>query len=432
MEVYNLSYPQEQVSLSQAIKQGLGKEKGLFFPTEIKPLANVKELLQEKNFVDRTTAIIKHLFADELSYETLHKLIKKTYHFSPILKTLESGVHSLELFHGPTLAFKDFGVGFLAQVLNHLQQDKKITILSATSGDTGAAVAQAFYDLPNVNVVVMFPKGKISAAQEKLFSTLGKNIHSLAIDADFDACQSLLKQSLADADLVTKIGLNSANSINFARIIGQIGYYFETLSQLNWQGSSPIRFSVPCGNFGNLSSGLFSALLLGEWGDKMNFSVATNANDTIPRYLKTGDWDPRPTISTIANAMDISKPSNWPRVEEFLKRLGRSQETLRCGALTDDETEAVIQKIYQQYNYLADPHTAIAYQVLMTTKENDEEGVFLSTAHPAKFYQTMEDALKISLELPPEIADANRKESQSIDFPNDIKLLKSFLQDINQ
>ena len=317
MNLYNIKHPEEQVNFAQAVRQGLGKDQGLFFPETIPALTNIDELLALP-LVERSQKILAALIGEELPKATLDAMVKNAFTFPAPLEKVEDNIYALELFHGPTLAFKDFGGRFMAQALAAVRGDGKITILTATSGDTGAAVAHAFYGLENINVVILYPKGKISPLQEKLFCTLGGNIRTVAINGDFDACQALVKQAFDDAELRQAIGLNSANSINISRLLAQVCYYFEAVAQLPKEKRDNVVVSVPSGNFGNLTAGLIAKTL----GLPIKrFIAATNANDTVPRYLESGNWAPKATVATLSNAMDVSRPNNWPRVDELFKRI---------------------------------------------------------------------------------------------------------------
>ncbi|MGL5482076.1 MAG: threonine synthase, partial [Aeromonas veronii] len=318
MNLYNIKDNSEQVSFAQAVRQGLGREQGLFFPEQLEPLADVDALL-DLPLAERSARILNHLLGDEVPAAKVSELINAAFTFPAPLVKLKDNTYALELFHGPTLAFKDFGGRFMAQCLAAFRTNDKITILTATSGDTGAAVAHAFYGLEGIEVVILYPKGKISPLQEKLFCTLGGNIRTIAIDGDFDACQALVKQAFDDEALKKAIGLNSANSINISRLLAQVCYYFEAVAQLPKADRAKAVISVPSGNFGNLTAGLI-AKALGL--PVKRFIAATNANDTVPRYLKTGQWEPHQTVATLSNAMDVSRPNNWPRVEEFCRRKG--------------------------------------------------------------------------------------------------------------
>ncbi|MDH2924557.1 threonine synthase [Nicoletella semolina] len=422
MNLYNIKHPEEQVNFAQAVRQGLGKNQGLFFPEVLPQLENIDELLNLP-LVERSQKILSALIGDEIASETLNAMVKNAFTFPAPLAKVSEDIFALELFHGPTLAFKDFGGRFMAQALAAVRGDGKITILTATSGDTGAAVAHAFYGLANINVVILYPKGKISPLQEKLFCTLGGNIRTIAIESDFDACQALVKQAFDDVELREAIGLNSANSINISRLLAQVCYYFEAVAQLPKEKRSEIVVSVPSGNFGNLTAGLIAKTL----GLPIKrFIASTNANDTVPRYLKSGEWSPNATVATLSNAMDVSRPNNWPRVEELFKRNGWALGELGSDALSDAETEAALKAQHAQ-GYLCEPHGAIAYQVLKDQLQAGETGIFLCTAHPAKFKESVERILDIELPLPEALDKHNKMELLSDTMPADFMKLREYL-----
>ncbi|EIG27895.1 threonine synthase [Haemophilus paraphrohaemolyticus] len=422
MNLYNIKHPEEQVNFAQGVRQGLGKDQGLFFP-EVFPKFDDIDALLVLPLVERSQKILGALIGDELPRETLNKMVANAFTFPAPLARVNDDIYALELFHGPTLAFKDFGGRFMAQALSAVRGEGKITILTATSGDTGAAVAHAFYGLDNINVVILYPKGKISPLQEKLFCTLGGNIRTVAIESDFDACQALVKQAFDDAELRQAIGLNSANSINISRLLAQVCYYFEAVAQLPKEKRSEVVVSVPSGNFGNLTAGLIAKTL----GLPIKrFIASTNANDTVPRYLKSGKWEPNATVATLSNAMDVSRPNNWPRVEELFKRNGWSLANLGSDALNDTETEAALKSQYAE-GYLCEPHGAIAYQVLKDQLQAGETGIFLCTAHPAKFKESVERILDIELPLPEALDKHNKMELLSDTMPADFVTLRAYL-----
>ena len=422
MNLYNIKHPEEQVNFAQGVRQGLGKDQGLFFP-EVLPKFDDIDALLALPLVERSQKILGALIGDELPRETLNKMVANAFTFPAPLACVNDDIYALELFHGPTLAFKDFGGRFMAQALSAVRGEGKITILTATSGDTGAAVAHAFYGLENINVVILYPKGKISPLQEKLFCTLGGNIRTVAIESDFDACQALVKQAFDDAELRQAIGLNSANSINISRLLAQVCYYFEAVAQLPKEKRSEVVVSVPSGNFGNLTAGLIAKTL----GLPIKrFIASTNANDTVPRYLKSGKWEPNATVATLSNAMDVSRPNNWPRVEELFKRNGWSLSDLGSDALNDAETEAALKAQYAE-GYLCEPHGAIAYQVLQDQLQAGETGIFLCTAHPAKFKESVERILDIELPLPEALDKHNKMELLSDTMPADFATLRAYL-----
>lgn len=421
MNFINISHPEQKVTFPQAVVTGLGKGQGLFFPEQLPPLENIHALL-EMDFVSRSSIILQRLVGDAMAPDVLQDCVEKAFNFPLELEPVSEGVHALELFHGPSLAFKDFGARFMAQCLADFSADHKTTILTATSGDTGAAVALAFYGQPGIDVVVLYPKGKVTPLQEKLFCTLGGNIRTVAIEDDFDACQQLVKQSFDDLHLVETLGLNSANSINVARLLAQVCYYFEAVARLP-DGTEPV-FSVPSGNFGNVTAGLL-AYALGLPMKRM--IAATNRNDTVPRFFRSGHWDPRPTVTTLTNAMDISLPNNFPRVLEMGERHGLPlKDLLTSFAISDEETREAV-KVLDAIGYLADPHSALAWKALSDSLEDNETGVFLCTAHPAKFRETIEDTLKRPVALPAELEKVADKEVLSVEMSADFDLLRTFL-----
>lgn len=425
MELFNLKDHSEKVSFSQAVVKGIGKDQGLFFPDHIEPLSNIDELL-EMPLIERSQKILRHLIGDEVP--ELEAIIADAFTFkAPIVKADEN-IYSLELFHGPTLAFKDFGARFMARVLGAIRGDKKLTILTATSGDTGAAVAAAFYEQKGIDVVVLYPKGKISDLQEKLIATLGKNIKAVQVEGIFDQCQDMVKTAFDDVEFKNKVGLNSANSINISRLLAQVSYYFEAVSQLPKDKRNNVVFSVPCGNFGNITAGLIAKAL----GLKARFVISCNSNDTVPRYLQSGKWDPKTTIATLSNAMDISRPNNWPRVEALVKMMGWSLKDFDFGSMTDAQTEAAMQNLYKKTGYIAEPHAAIAYETLTKHLKEGETGIFLGTAHPAKFKSEVDRILGIELPLPKALADKVNEESKAVLIPADYDTLKSYvLKELN-
>ena len=422
MNLYNIKHPEEQVNFAQALRQGLGKDQGLFFPENIPHLSNIDELLALP-LVERSQKILGALIGEEIPQAQLEQMVRNAFTFPAPIVQVEDNIYALELFHGPTLAFKDFGGRFMAQALATVRGDGKITILTATSGDTGAAVAHAFYGLENIDVVILYPKGKISPLQEKLFCTLGGNIRTIAINADFDACQALVKQAFDDAELRQAIGLNSANSINISRLLAQVCYYFEAVAQLSKEQRENLVVSVPSGNFGNLTAGLIAKTL----GLPIKrFIAATNANDTVPRYLHSGNWSPNATVATLANAMDVSRPNNWPRVEELFKRNGWALSELHSASVSDAQTEDTLRAM-NQLGYLCEPHGAVAYEVLKQDLQAGETGLFLCTAHPAKFKESVERILDLTLPLPEALDKHNKLPLLSDEMENDFAQLKAYL-----
>ncbi|GAC26047.1 MAG: threonine synthase [Alteromonadaceae bacterium] len=422
MELVNLKDPSDKVSFAQAVKKGLGKNQGLYFPTSLPKFDDIDAIL-DMPFVERSVEILSQLIGDEIPRDRLQGIVERAFAFEAPLAKVTDNVYSLELFHGPTLAFKDFGGRFMAQCLTEIAAGEKITILTATSGDTGAAVAHAFHGLDNINVVILFPKGKISPLQEKLFTTLGDNIHTVSIEDDFDACQQMVKSAFDDVEVREGLHLNSANSINISRLVAQVCYYFEAVSQLSKEQRDDVVISVPSGNFGNLTAGMI-AKTMGL--PVKHFVAATNLNDTVPRYLKTGEWDPKDTIATISNAMDVSQPNNWPRIEAIIEQGYLSREILSGDMIDEDYTQVAMRQL-AQLGYVSEPHAAIAYKALLRHMDEGDTGIFLGTAHPAKFRETVENVLGQPISLPQPLVDCSTKESFAVDLPSDYEVLKKHL-----
>ncbi|MDR0217855.1 MAG: threonine synthase [Enterobacteriaceae bacterium] len=424
MQLYNLKDNHEQVSFSQAVKQGLGKQQGLFFPQDLPEFTHneIDELLK-LDFVSRSQRILSAFIGEEIPAEQLAERVKNAFTFPAPVSVVENDIASLELYHGPTLAFKDFGGRFMAQILAQIAGDQPVTILTATSGDTGAAVAHAFYGLDNVQVVILYPEGKISPLQEKLFCTLGGNIHTVAVQGDFDACQALVKHAFDDEELKQALHLNSANSINISRLLAQICYYFEAVAQIPVEKREQVVISVPSGNFGDLTAGLLAKSL----GLPIKrFIAATNVNDTVPRYLAEGSWQPKQTIATLSNAMDVSQPNNWPRIEELFRRKGWALSELAKGVVSDETTQSTLRELAEK-GYISEPHAAIAYRVLRDQLQDGEYGLFLGTAHPAKFKESVEAILGQPLPLPQALAERADLALLSHQLPADFATLRAFL-----
>jgi threonine synthase len=425
VELVNLKDSSDTASFAEAVKRGLGKNQGLYFPEHIPTLSDIDALL-EKPFVERSIEVLRALIGDELNDGELDAIVKSAFAFGAPVEQVTDNVYSLELFHGPTLAFKDFGGRFMAQTLSRISEGKPITILTATSGDTGAAVAHAFHGIDNINVVILFPKGKISALQEKLFTTLGGNIHTVAIESDFDACQALVKTAFDDPDVREGLHLNSANSINISRLLAQVCYYFEAFSQLPKDKRDKLVVSVPSGNFGNLTAGMIAKAL----GLPIKrFIAATNLNDTVPRYLKTGEWAPKSTVATMSNAMDVSQPNNWPRIEALIER-GYIDKACLKGEMVDEEYTQLAMRQLAQHGYVSEPHAAIAYRAVSHDLEDGEIGLFLGTAHPAKFRETVENVLGSPISLPKALADVAGEDSLAVDLPASYDALKQHMMEL--
>ena len=421
MKFYNLKDAEEKTSFVQATRRGLGRNQGLFFP-ETLPLLDAERLLKMP-FIERSAEVLAPFIADEIPLERLRARIAAAFTFPAPLRRVQERIYALELFHGPTLAFKDFGARFLAQMMAETSGGEPMTILTATSGDTGAAVAHAFYGIEGIRVVVLYPTGRISPLQEKLFCTLGGNVTTVAVDADFDACQALVKEAFDDEELRVSQGLNSANSINVSRLLAQICYYFEAVAQLPQVERANLTVSVPSGNFGDLTAGLL-AQAMGL--PVKRYAAATNANDTVPRYLSSGVWDPHTTIPTLSNSMDVSRPNNWPRVEELMRRRGRLLSDLAFGSVDDGATRQAMRDLYAA-GHLSEPHGAVAWRVLRDNLQPGERGIFLETAHPAKFKETVEETLNIALPLPEALASRAQLPLLSKRIKGDFAALRKIL-----
>jgi len=424
MLLRNIKIPSQQVSFLDAVRIGLGEQQGLFFPDQW-PSLDVDALLAMP-FVKRSAAILGALIGDEIPEAELLAMVSQAFAFGAPVAQVTEQIGCLELFHGPTLAFKDFGGRFMAQALLASQRRSgiaKTTIVTATSGDTGAAVAHAFFRQPGVKVVILFPKGKISPLQEKLFTTLGENIQTLAVDGDFDQCQALVKEVFNDRDLVAKLQINSANSINISRLFAQICYYFEAVAQLTPEQRAELVVAVPSGNFGNLTAGLI-AKALGLPIKRM--IAATNGNDTVPRYWRSGVWQVNPTVATLSNAMDVSAPNNWPRVEDLLAQGVIAREALSTQVVDEEDTQLSMRQL-AQLGYLSEPHAAVAYKALKRELSPTEYGLFLGTAHPAKFKEQVENILGNPIALPPALAAVAGEASLAADLPADFVELRKYL-----
>lgn len=420
MKLHNLKIPSQKVNFKQAVIQGIGQQRGLFFVDSFKPLNNIDEILAME-FVERSAHIIHHLIDAELSLEKVKEMVTAAFNFPVKIKQLEQNVACLELFHGQTLAFKDFGARFMAQCVKEFNDKDHVTILTATSGDTGAAVAHAFYEIEGIKVKILYPKGKISNLQEKLFCTLGKNIETYSVEGDFDSCQTMVKAAFDSDEIRAKHNLTSANSINISRLLAQVCYYFEVASKYP---KGNLVVSVPSGNFGNLTAGLIARQI---GAPIKRFVAATNANDTVPRYLMENIWSPNKTVETASNAMDVSDPSNWPRIMALFNNDLDMVKQVVSATIKDDEQTFIAMEQLQIEGYIAEPHTAIAYAGLIEALQDDEQGVFISTAHPTKFIETVENVLKIKLELPEALVKVKNLENLSVTMTNDTSKFNQML-----
>ena len=428
MQFYSTNNRSTRVSLKEAVLEGLAPDNGLYMPVTIPQLPDsfFKEL-KNKSFLQIGIDVVKNIIGDDLASAEIEKIVAHTIQFDAPLVEVEENIYALELFHGPTLAFKDFGARFLSGMLAHYarQQDKQITILVATSGDTGSAVANGFFNVPGTRVVVLYPSGKVSEIQEKQFTTLGGNITALEIDGTFDDCQRLVKEAFLNKELKDKLFLTSANSINIARLIPQSFYYFYAYSRL--VNKDRVVFAVPSGNFGNLTAGLL-AKRMGLPVRK--FIAATNVNDIVPEYLKTKVFSPRPSTQTISNAMDVGNPSNFARMLDLYEHdVEKLKAEITGYSFTDEETREAMISVFKSKKYTLDPHGAIGYLGLKNylPGKPDETGIFLETAHPAKFTEVVEETLQQKIALPEKLQHFMSKQKKSVAMKADFIAFKKFL-----
>ena len=432
MNYYSLNKKSPTVSFAEATIKGHAPDKGLYFPEIIPSI--------EKEFFDSIESIsneeiafrvIKPYVGKTIAEDRLFTIVQETINFPIPLVPVTDHISSLELFHGPTLAFKDIGARFMSRCLGEFvrNNDKKVTVLVATSGDTGGAVANGFYDVPGVEVVILYPSGKVSSVQEKQLTTLGKNIHAIEVSGSFDDCQALVKQAFSDQELNKKYFLTSANSINVARWLPQQFYYFFAYKQWKQKDNPPV-IAVPSGNFGNICAGMlahYSGLPV------KHFIAACNANDTIPRFLETGEFQPQLAKPTLSNAMDVANPSNFVRILElYHQEFGPLKEILSSVSISDEETMETILQVYNEENYLLDPHGAIGYLALEEYLQHrpGQGGFFLETAHPVKFPDAIEQALKIQVPIPESLTDLLLRDKKSDFLPPTYEEFKLHLQSI--
>jgi len=418
MKYYSTNHKTPDVSLEIAVTQGLAADRGLFMPERINPLPeSFFHEIGSMNFQEISFEVSKKFFGEDIPDQILKKIVFDTLSFDTPLVKVNDNIFSLELFHGPTSAFKDVGARFMARLLSHFlgKAEKMVHVLVATSGDTGSAVANGFLGVPGILVHVLYPKGKVSEIQEKQFTTLGQNITALEIDGTFDDCQALVKSAFMDEALKKKITITSANSINVARFLPQAFYYFNAWAKLE-DKSRKVVFSVPSGNFGNLTAGLF-AKRMGLPVSK--FIAANNLNDIVFKYLQTGVYAPQPSISTIANAMDVGDPSNFARILDLYENNHQAIANDIVGTTyTDDEIKETLFAVYKTTGYLLDPHGAVGYRAFNKLLNADETGIFLETAHPAKFTDTVGQVVgKENVPMPEKLQKFMKGEKLSIEFP---------------
>lgn len=430
MQYYSTNKKALPATLEEAVVKGLASDRGLFMPWTIKPLSqDFYDNIDKMSFQEIAYHVADAFFGEDVPADTLKQIVYDTLNFDVPLVKVKENIYSLELFHGPTLAFKDVGGRFMARLLGYFirkEGKKQVNVLVATSGDTGSAVANGFLGVEGIHVYVLYPKGKVSEIQEKQFTTLGQNITALEVDGTFDDCQALVKAAFMDKELNTHMQLTSANSINVARFLPQAFYYFYAYSQLKRMGKADnVVVCVPSGNFGNITAGLF--------GKKMGlpirrFIAANNKNDIFYQYLQTGKYNPRPSIATIANAMDVGDPSNFARV---LDLYGESHEEI-CKQIsgttyTDEQIRETVKCTYDETGYLLDPHGACGYRALVEELKDDETGIFLETAHPAKFLDTVERIIGDKVEIPAKLQEFMKGEKKSLPISKDFVSFKEYL-----
>ena len=431
MIYYSTNGQAPDVTLAEAVVKGLASDKGLFMPEKIKPLSQeFFDNIQDMTFQEIAFEVANAFFGEDIERETLRKIVYDTLSFDAPAVKVEENIYSLELFHGPTLAFKDVGARFMARLLGHFiaqeGEGREVNVLVATSGDTGSAVANGFLGVPGIKVYVLYPHAKVTEIQEKQFTTLGQNITAIEVEGTFDDCQALVKSAFMDKELNEAMKLTSANSINVARFLPQAFYYFYAYAQLKKAGKADnVVCCVPSGNFGNITAGLF--------GKRMGlpikrFIAANNRNDVFLEYLNTGKYNPRPSVATIANAMDVGDPSNFARI---LALYGNSHQAITAEisgvSYNDEEIRQTIKEAYTRTGYLLDPHGACGYRALCEKLSEGEVGFFLETAHPAKFLNTVEEVIEEQVAIPERLQAFMRGTKESVMMKPNFADLKEFL-----
>ena len=430
MQYYSTNGKAPLATLEEAVVRGLAPDKGLYMPQEIRPLPQeFYDNIENMSFQEMSYQVAHNFFGDDVDAESLREIVFDTLAFETPIVKVEDNIYSLELFHGPTLAFKDVGARFMARLLRYFikrEGKEQVNVLVATSGDTGSAVANGFLGVDGIHVYVLYPKGKVSKIQESQFTTLGKNITAIEVDGVFDDCQALVKSAFLDEALQGHMNLTSANSITVARFLPQALYYFNAYAQAKKLGKADnLTICVPSGNFGNITAGLF-AQRMGL--PIMNFIAANNANDIFYNYLLSGIYSPKASIQTIANAMDVGDPSNFARILDLYKSSHAEICNHISGATySDDEIAATMKKCYEQTGYVLDPHGACGYQALKDNLKEGETGVFLETAHPAKFKEKVDAILSTDIEIPTRLADFMKGKKQSLEMAADFSAFKQFL-----
>lgn len=440
MNYYSTNDKAPIATLEKAVIKGLAEDKGLYMPERIKPLPKeFFENIEKMSFQEIAYKVAECFFGEDVDSESLKNIVYDTLQFDCPVEKVTENIYSLELFHGPTLAFKDVGARFMARLLQYFlkkggeyisngaeRKNKEVNVLVATSGDTGSAVANGFLGVEGIHVYVLYPKGKVSPIQECQFTTLGKNITAIEIDGVFDDCQALVKSAFMDDELNKNMMLTSANSINVARFLPQAFYYFNAYARMKERGlAENLVMCVPSGNFGNICSALF--------GKRMGlpvkrFIAANNANDIFYNYLQTGEYHPKASVQTIANAMDVGDPSNFARIYNLYKGDHKAICNDISGATyKDQDIRTIMQECYSNTGYILDPHGACGYQALKEGLKEGETGVFCETAHPAKFKSTVDEILSSDIEIPARLQEFMKGEKKSVEMGKDFESFKAFL-----
>lgn len=432
MQYFSLQDKQHRVSFEQAVVAGLAPDRGLYFPDHVPVLEkDLVNYLENYDDFDIAYRAIQPFVGSEIPSTTLQSIIHDTLSFPFPLHAVEKGIYALELFHGPTLAFKDVGARFMAGCLGYFRRndERPVTVLVATSGDTGGAVAHGFHHVPGVRVVILYPSGKVSTLQEKQLTTLNGNITALEIQGTFDDCQRMVKTAFLDKELQERCLLTSANSINVARWLPQMFYYLLACKQVKLEGADPnIVFSVPSGNFGNICAGIM-ATAMGL--PVKHFVASTNVNDTVPRFMVSGQYEPRPATPTLSNAMDVADPSNFVRILQlFANSLPSLQEKMSSYSFNDQQTVAAMEQVWQQQGYMLDPHGAVGYLGLkqyLQQQGGPATGIFLETAHPVKFADTAPKDLQAAIAIPERVKALYAQPKNAVLLPNEYEALKEWM-----
>ena len=427
MKYYSTNQQAPLATLEKAVVKGLAEDRGLYMPEKINRLPqSFFDNIQDMSFQELACHVADAFFGEDVEKDALHKIVEDTLSFDCPVVRVEDNIYALELFHGPTLAFKDVGARFMARLLRYFNKEERVNVLVATSGDTGSAVANGFLGVEGIHVFVLYPKGKVSPIQECQFTTLGRNITAIEVDGVFDDCQALVKNAFMDSELNAHMRLTSANSINVARFLPQAFYYFNAYARMKKMGlADNLVMCVPSGNFGNICAALFGH----EMGLPVKrFIAANNANDIFYNYLQTGIYEPKPSRQTLANAMDVGDPSNFARIYDLYGKSHERITSLISGATySDEDIMRTMRQCFADTNYILDPHGACGYQALKELLRPGETGVFCETAHPAKFKEKVDDILGIDVEIPERLAAFMKGQKQIVPLSKDFPEFKAFL-----